>query len=159
MARLTKHDAQRLIPNERSAKGSIRNYKDPSTGRIVSDYERRKSLNSGLSPKEKRIIRDERRVTELHKLTHRKKNRREYEVEHIGYLLDKYQEREYSETKKKRSRSAILRDDRFWSDLRNLRSRGDSPKGKKAKALESFGLRPRGSERRVGHSPRAQARK
>lgn len=130
----------------RTPSGRIKSYKD-ATGKIVSARQYRQQRAGGLTGEQITQIRKAGKVRTTQKAIKR--------GEQFNKLLKTYQQREAEETGRKRSQAEILADKKFWRATENLGAkRSKSTSGKRAKALEEFGLRPRHAPWKVGESPK-----
>lgn len=153
---ISKSALKRLVPLERTPSGRIKNYYDPSTKNVWSARQYRQARAGGVTGEERTAIRTaERALPKVREVRKRATRQRE----NIQYLVKAYQERERIETGKRRSKDAILKDPNFWRAVEDLTARGSkSPTGKRARAMEEFGLRPRNASWKVGQSPKKQKR-
>lgn len=153
MATLTKEALARLRPNERTPSHRIKNYYDPVTKYVWSARQYRQARAGGIRGEEITAARKAAAATgiDTRAILAQAKARKE----RVPWLIDAYRNRVLTETGKRISKKDVMSDPKFWKSLQALgMDRSRSPTGKRAKAMEEFGLRPRHASWKVGESPK-----
>ena len=134
--------------------GGAKNYQDPPQGKIFSRRQVQQYRAGGITNETAAAVKKAAKTLPKAKAV---KAKLRTAGEKFDRLLEAYQQREMLETGKRRSKTAITQDGKFWQALDDLTApRSTSPTGKKARALEEFGYRPRGAPWKVGQSPKAK---
>lgn len=157
MPKLSQEALSRLRPYERTPSQRIKNYYDPVTKYVWSARQYRQARAGGIRGEEITAARKAAALTGLD--TRAILSQAKARKERIPWLIDAYKNRVQTETGKRISKKEVLNDPKFWKSLQALgMDRSRSPTGKRAKAMEEFGLRPRHASWKVGESPKKKRR-
>ncbi len=126
--KIPQHVIDRLEIHERTPSGRARNYVDPVTGELVTQYERQ-SARTGLSPAAQAAVRKSGNARAMERAVNRK--------ESPNYLAEKLRQKIAAEGGKPPSRTAILKDKNFWSDVDKLKREEGK---KRIQALAQLGV-------------------